>query len=250
MTSSSIQGIELMSPARPILIIFGDGEVRETVADHLNATDKFEITEASTLYEATNILKVTSFDAIILDVQLPDGGGIEFCSTLRSLGNKIPIILLRDGSADADVIRGLQAGASDYITNIARSKELIARLAAQLRVFDNSTDATLAVGLFTFRPAEKLLLGPQPNRRTRLTTKESELLKFLCQARGACVTRKLLLSEVWGYKIGVVSNTVDTHINRLRRKMLNDATNGVFITMPGGYRLHTLSEGYGNSQRR
>jgi DNA-binding response OmpR family regulator len=233
-----------MPSARPILAVFGDDVVREVVADHLTVTGKFRLVKATTLYDATESLNAACFDALLLDIQLPDGDGIEFCSTLRSLGHKMPIILLSDGSADADVVRGLDAGANDYITDISRSEELLARLRAQLRIFDNSMDATLTIGPFAFRPSEKLLLSPQTNRRIRLTTREADLLKFLHRARGCYVTRQHLLSEVWGYKIGVISKTLDTHINRLRKKMATDARCGMFIAMPGGYRLEAPVESH------
>lgn len=231
-----------MSLARPILTIFGDDAVREVVGDHLAATGEFKPVKAITLYDAAESLNDACFDAVLLDAQLPDGNGIDFCSTLRSLGYKMPIILLRDGSTNADVVRALDAGANDYITDITRSKELLARLRAQLRVFDNSVDATLTIGSFAFRPPEKLLLNPQTNRRIRLTTREADLLKFLHQTGGSYVTRQLLLSEVWGYKTGVISNTLDTHIYKLRKKMSLNSRCGVFIAMPGGYRLDTLGE--------
>ena len=230
----------MMSAPRPILTIFDDAAVRDLVADNLTATGKFRLVRASTISGATNLINAMCFDTVLLDIRLPDGDGIQFCSTLRSLGYRMPIILFGDGSADADVIWGLDAGANDYITNIARPKELIARIAAHLRIFDNSMDATLAIGSFVFRPSEKLLLSPQSDLPIRLTTKETDLLKFLHQARGSYVTRQRLLSEVWGYKTGVVSNTVDTHINRLRKKMFGDARCSMFIAMPGGYRLNTV----------
>jgi DNA-binding response OmpR family regulator len=226
-----------MSAARPVLIIVGAHAVSEAVTGALAATGKFRFVEATTLSGATDCLNAVCFDAVFLDIQLPDGDGIEFCSTLRSLGYKMPIILLGHRSADDDVVRGLDAGANDYITDITRSQELLARLRAQLRNFDNSMDATLTIGSFAFRPSERSLLNPQTNRRIRLTAREAELLKFLHQAGGSYVTRQRLLTEVWGYKTGVISATLDTHITRLRKKMSIDVRCGVFITMPGGYRL-------------
>jgi DNA-binding response OmpR family regulator len=229
----------MIASARPVLTIFGDTAARKVVTDHLAASRKYRLASATTLHGATESLNAACFDALFLDVQLPDGDGVEFCSTLRSLGHKIPIILVGDGSGDADVVRGLDAGANDYITDITRLEELSARLRAQLRVFDNSRDATLTIGSFSFRPPEKLLLSPQTNRRIRLTNREADLLTYFHRLDGAFITRQRLLSEVWGYKIGAISNTVDTHIYSLRKKMAIDDRCGTVITMPGGYRLET-----------
>jgi DNA-binding response OmpR family regulator len=234
--------MQMMSLARPILTICGDDAVLKYLGDHLAATGKFRLVRATTRDDATETLNAACYDALLLDMRLPDGDGIEFCSTLRCQGYKMPIILLGDRAADADVVRGLDAGANDCITDITRPKELLARLRAQLRVFDNSVDATLAIGSFTFRPPEKLLLSPQANRRIRLTTKEADLLKFLHSVAGSYVTRQLLLSEVWGYKTDVESKTLDTYIYRLRKKMETDSRCGMFIAMPGGYRLDTFVE--------
>jgi DNA-binding response OmpR family regulator len=234
-----------MPSARPVLTIFSDDAVHAVVVSHLTVSGKFRPVSATTLQDATESLNDTCFDAILLDTQLSDGDGIEFCSTLRCRGYKMPIILLRDGSLDADVVRGLDAGANDYITNITRSNELLARLRAQLRAFDNSVDATLTIGSFAFRPSEKMLLNPQTNRRIRLTTREADLLRFLHHTGGSYVTRQLLLSEVWGYKAGVISSTVDAHIYKLRKKMSIDSRCPVFIAMPGGYRLDTLRAVFG-----
>jgi DNA-binding response OmpR family regulator len=232
----------MIASARPILTIFGNGAVREIVGSQLATVDMFRHVEATMLYDATERLNEACFDALLLDIQLPDGNGIDFCSTLRSLGYKMPILFLRDGSTDTDVVRGLDAGANDYITDTTRPRELLARLRAQLRIFDDSEDATLTIGSFSFRPPEKLLFNPQTNRRIRLTTREVDLLKFLHQTGGSYVTRQLLLREVWGYNTGSMSRTLDTHIYKLRKKMSVDSRCGVFIAMPGGYRLDIPGE--------
>ncbi len=237
-----VSTIQMKASARPVLVIFGNDAVRQAVANHLATTGKFRPVKATTLYDATESLNATYFDTLLLDTELSDGDGIEFCSRLRSLGYKMPIILLRDGAGDDDVVRGLDAGANDYIIDITRPRELLARVRAQLRVFDNSMDATLTIGSFAFRPSERLLLNPQTNSRIRLTTKEAHLLRFLHRTGGSYVTRQLVLNEVWGYSTSAVSKTLDTHIYNLRKKMSINSRCGMFIAMPGGYRLDTRVE--------
>jgi len=91
----------------------------------------------------------------------------------------MPIIMLTGSDSESDILRGLDAGANDYIGKPFRSKELLARLRAQLRAFENSQEAILMIGQFIFRPAMKLLHSQTNNRRISLTSKETDLLRFL-----------------------------------------------------------------------
>ena len=124
------------------------------------------------------------YDAILLDIGLPDGDGREFCAKLRRDGKRMPVIMLTGADAEQDVVRGLDAGANDYVAKPFRAGELLARVRAQLRVFDNSEDAVFTIGPYMFRPSAKLLLEPARNRKIRLTEKECGILKFLYRAAG------------------------------------------------------------------
>jgi DNA-binding response OmpR family regulator len=229
-----------MSAARPILIVEDDIEVAEVVAENLAETGKFSSTMVTTLAEATRLLDSdeTGFDAIILDINLPDGDGCDFCVRLRRQGCKTPVIMLTGSSSDADVVRGLDAGANDYVSKPFRANELIARVNAQLRLFDNSVDAVFMIGSYQFRPAAKLLLKPEKNQRIRLTGKEVSILKFLYKTGDRVVTRQTLLDSVWGYNSDVTTHTLETHIYRLRQKMEADPKDcRLLMTVPGGYQL-------------
>jgi DNA-binding response OmpR family regulator len=116
--------------------------------------------------------------------------------------------------------------------------ELLARVRAQLRVFENSEDAVFTIGPYTFRPAAKLLQEPVKNRRIRLTEKEAAILKYLYRAGTQPVARQVLLNEVWGYNAAVTTHTLETHIYRLRQKIEPDPSNAkLLLTEGGGYRL-------------
>jgi len=178
------------------------------------------------------------FDAVILDVTLPDGDGRDLCAKLRRGGLKVPIIMLTGSDQESDVVRGLDSGANDYIAKPFRLAELLARLRAQLRIFENSEDAVFSIGPYTFRPAAKLLQEPARNRRIRLTEKEAAILKFLYRAGTRPVARQVLLNEVWGYNAAVTTHTLETHIYRLRQKIEPDPSNArLLVTEGGGYRL-------------
>jgi DNA-binding response OmpR family regulator len=229
-----------MAGERPILIVDDDRALRTTLTEQLSMHGEFAALEAATAAEAE--AKINSrearFDALILDVSLPDGDGRDLCTRLRRGGLKVPIIMLTGSDDESDVVRGLDAGANDYIAKPFRIAELLARLRAQLRIFENSEDAVFTIGPYTFRPAAKLLQEPARNRRIRLTEKEAAILKFLYRAGGKPVARQVLLNEVWGYNAAVTTHTLETHIYRLRQKIEPDPSNArLLVTEGGGYRL-------------
>jgi len=229
-----------MAGPRPVLIVDDDAALRATLAEQLSLEGEFAPEEAGTASEAEQVLTGANirFDAVLLDIGLPDGDGRELCARLRRQGIKIPIIMLTGADAEQDVVRGLDAGANDYIAKPFRLNELLARLRAQLRVFDNSEDAVFIVGPYSFRPSSKLLMEAARNRKIRLTEKESAILKFLYRAGGRPGGRQVLLNEVWGYNSAVTTHTLETHIYRLRQKIEPDPSNArLLLTEGGGYRL-------------
>jgi len=229
-----------MSADRPILIVDDDRALRATLAEQLSFDGEFVAEEAETAAEAEERLSRPDarFDAVILDISLPDGDGRDLCARLRRHGVKIPIIMLTGSDGESDVVRGLDAGANDYIAKPFRLAELLARLRAQLRSFENSEDAVFVVGPYLFRPSAKLLQDNARNRRIRLTEKEAAILKFLYRSGTRPVARQVLLNEVWGYNAAVTTHTLETHIYRLRQKIEPDPANArLLLTEGGGYRL-------------
>lgn len=229
-----------MAGERPILIVDDDPALRETLSEQLQVDGEFAAIVVATIAEAEKAMAAEEnrFDALILDVTLPDGDGRDLCLNLRRRGAKMPIIILTGSDEEADVVRGLEAGANDYIPKPFRLAELLARLRAQLRTFENSEDAIFTIGPYTFRPSAKLLQEPAKNRRIRLTEKEAAILKFLYRAGTKPVARQVLLNEVWGYNAAVTTHTLETHIYRLRQKIEPDPTNArLLVTEGGGYRL-------------
>lgn len=232
-----------MVAERPVLIVDDDRVLREELVNQLQQDGEFAASEASTLEEASALVSAQGarFDALILDVGLPDGDGRDLCADLRRQGQRMPIIMLTGSDDEADVVRGLDSGANDYIAKPFRLNELLARLRAQLRIFENSEDAVFTIGPYTFRPSAKLLQEPPRNRRIRLTEKEAAILKFLYRAGTKPVPRQILLNEVWGYNAAVTTHTLETHIYRLRQKIEPDPSNArLLVTEGGGYRLDPL----------
>ena len=172
-----------------------------------------------------------------MDLDLPDINGREASRRLREGGGTAPIIMLTAAGGDEDTIQGLEAGASDYVTKPFKFSLLLARIRAQLRAHEQSEDATLAIGPYSFQPANKLLVD-EKGKRLRLTDKEANILKFLYRAGDKPVSREVLLAEVWGYNAGVTTHTLETHVYRLRQKIEPDPAKAkLLLTEAGGYRL-------------
>jgi DNA-binding response OmpR family regulator len=229
-----------MPARRSILIVDDDASVREALADRL-ADEGFTIFTAAMLDEAEAIItdEGRRLDALILEIDLPDGDGRDFCARLRRQALAMPILMLTGRNGEADIVSGLGCGASDYIAKPFRLNELLARLRAQLRLFDSSDEAAFSIGPYTFHPARKLLQNPVKNRRVRLTTKEVAILRFLCRSDGCPVDRKMLLREVWGYDTAAATHRLEAHIYRLRLKIESDPSDpDLLLTVRGAYRLN------------
>lgn len=232
-----------MPGARPILIVDDDTHLCSMLVEQLGVDGEFDPQEAGSIAAAHKALAANAsrFDGLILDVGLPDGDGRDFCADLRRQGMRMPIIMLTGSDDEADVVRGLDAGANDYVAKPFRIAELLARLRAQMRIFENSEDAVFTIGPYTFRPSAKLLQEQSRNKRIRLTEKEAAILKFLYRAGTRPVARQVLLNEVWGYNAAVTTHTLETHIYRLRQKIEPDPANAcLLVTEGGGYRLDPM----------
>ncbi len=221
-----------------VLLVDDDEALRESLSEQLRLHEDFITVEAGTGTEALNLAKREQFDAILLDVGLPDMDGREVCRLMRRNGIKSPILMLTAAQSDADTILGLDSGANDYVVKPFRFSVLLARLRAQLRQHEQSEDAAFTIGPYTFQPSAKLLTHGETKKKVRLTLKETALLKYLCRNANMVVGRDILLGEVWGYSAGVTTHTLETHVYRLRQKIEADPCNAeLLVTEPGGYRL-------------
>lgn len=224
-----------MNRRRKVLLVDDDVALRSSLAEQLAAD--YDTAEAGNGTDAIAAAKQEPFDAILLDIGLPDSDGRQVCRKLRDDGVSAPIIMLTASAGEAETVEGLDSGANDYVTKPFRLNELLARLRAQLRLHEASEDAVFNIGPYSFQPGAKLLLDSGSKKKIRLTEKEAAILRFLYRA-GTPVSRETLLGEVWGYNAGVNTHTLETHIYRLRQKMERDPANAeILVTTPGGYRL-------------
>jgi len=227
-----------MRSFRKILIVDDDPALRHSLAEQLEQHGEFSAVESDTAVEALATAGRERFDAILLDIGLPDMDGRELCRRMRSGGVSAPIVMLTAADSEADTVTGLDAGANDYVTKPFRLSVLLARLRAHLRQSEHSDDAVLTIGPYTFQPGAKLMIDGGARKKVRLTEKETAILKYLYRAGDRVIGRDTLLGEVWGYNAGVTTHTLETHVYRLRQKIERDPAHAeILITEPGGYRL-------------
>ncbi|MDO6514061.1 MULTISPECIES: response regulator transcription factor [unclassified Neptuniibacter] len=187
-----------------------------------------------------------SWDLIILDIQLPGPSGLEICRRVRREQTYIPVLLLTSRSSELDRVLGLDLGADDYITKpfsvmefIARIRAVFRREAAMQKVTHSNKRIIKAGELTIDEDQRSVFLGKE---EIDLTAREFDLLKHFASHPGRVFRRSELLDQVWGYGHDGYEHTVNSHINRLRAKIEQDANNPKqIVTIWGvGYKLETL----------
>lgn len=178
-------------------------------------------------------------DCVLLDLMLPDDNGYRVCETLRARDPIVPIIILTAKAQEADKIRGLEAGADDYVTKPFSVAELIARINAIFRRQSRlaTHEETFDIGTWTIHTRKHTMTRGRSTKR--LTFYELEVLKLLRERADNAVSRDELLEKVWGVKPSPHNRTVDNFIVKLRRKLEEDHKSPQhIITVYGfGYKL-------------
>jgi two-component system KDP operon response regulator KdpE len=226
-------------PAVSILVVDDDPAFRKGLAVSLK-TSGYAVDLARNAQEALHYVRERPVDVILLDINMPEIGGVEACHRIRALAPRSGIVMLTVRDTEDDKVQALEAGADDYITKPFRLRELIARIRAVLR--RTGTDAALAtpvlrVGLLELETEHRILR--KAGREVHLTPKEFELLAFLMQHRDIPVTHARLLRAVWGSEYGNEPDYVRSYIKALRKKIEDDPGRPAYIlTEPWvGYRL-------------
>ncbi len=186
--------------------------------------------------EALDIALASEYDLIVLDVRLPMRDGISVCRELRAQGNRTPILMLTARDTVDDRVRGLDAGADDYLVKPFAFQELLARLRALARRPPVVQDHTLRV--------ENLTLDTRTHQARRdaqpidLSAREYRLLELLMRHPGQVLTRTQIAEHIWGYDFDANSNVVDVYIRYLRRKVDDPFEPKLIQTVRGvGYKL-------------
>ncbi|WP_077598002.1 response regulator transcription factor [Olsenella urininfantis] len=181
------------------------------------------------------------FDAVILDVMLPDMDGLQIVHELRHANNPIPILMLTALTSTMDKVQGLDAGADDYMTKPFETPELLARLRALTRrqgdvVIDEVTFADLTLDLATHDLRTE-------HRGVHLSGKEFEVLRLLMSSTTRVISKQDLLGRVWGTDADASENSVEAYISFLRKKLAHVRSNVQITTLRMlGYRLEDFSD--------
>jgi two-component system, OmpR family, KDP operon response regulator KdpE len=201
----------------------------------------YEVQTAETKAEALDAVSVRPPDAIVLDLMLPDGSGVEVCSEVRSWSG-LPIVVLSALGDEREKVRALDAGADDYVTKPFGTEELLARLRAVLRrTADEGSEPRVEVGDLVVDIARREVT--RDGEAVHLTPLEFDLLRVLAQNLGRLVTHGQLLGEVWGPAYASETHYLRVHFAHIRAKIEPDSSNPRYVlTEPGvGYRLREPS---------
>lgn len=220
-----------------LFVVDDDDLLRATLKDQLNAEGYSQVTTIAGVTELFKILPECDPDIMLLDVQMPDGNGVDVCRHLRRNGFTKPILMLTGKDAEEDIILGLEAGANDYISKPMRIGELLARIKSHLQQHRASDSVRFQLGPLSFIPATKMLQHEKNGQKQLLTEKEAVILKFFIRAAPETVSKDALLKDVWGFRSGVSTHTVETHIYRLRQKIARITSDQIIRTTGKGYCL-------------
>jgi two-component system KDP operon response regulator KdpE len=196
----------------------------------------YEVDEATTKQEALDAVSSRPPDAIVLDLILPDGDGVEVATDIRRW-SQVPIVVLSAVGDERQKVRALDAGADDYVTKPFGSEELLARMRAVLRRRSEDGEAALQIGELEIDLADRAVR--RGGEQLHLTPIEFDLLSQLAQHPGRLVTHRQLLQEVWGPGYEDETHYLRVHFAHIRAKLEPDPSNPTYvITEPGiGYRL-------------
>jgi two-component system KDP operon response regulator KdpE len=200
-------------------------------------TAGYTVEAAETKAEALAVLASRPPDAVVLDLVLPDGQGVDVCREVRRWSG-LPIVVLSAVGDEREKVRALDAGADDYVTKPFGTDELLARLRAVLRRSgDSGGSSTLTIGELEIDFADRRVL--RDGREVHLTPIEFDLVRVLAHNQGRLVTHRTLLREVWGPEYADATHYLRVHVAHIRAKLETDPSRPRYLlTEPGvGYRL-------------
>lgn len=215
-----------------ILVVDDEKLIRDVIKEYLSQ-EKYNVFEASNGQEAIDIVKKQSIDLIILDIMMPIMDGYKACELIKDI-KQVPIIMLSARNEEQDKLLGFKLGVDDYVSKPFSPKELIARVKAVLKR-NNSGD------LYTYKNLSIDYKGHTVKVNDiliDLTPKEYDLLCFLIKNEGTALSREIILNKVWNYDYYGEDRTIDTHIKKLRKSLLE--YKDLITTVRGvGYKFET-----------
>ena len=227
-----------------ILVVDDDSSTRRALRVTLTSMG-FTVVEAARGEEALSLARVTWFDAVLLDVDMPGMGGVEACHCIRRAVARLPILMLTVMDSEDDKVLALDAGADDYITKPFQVRELTARLRSAVRrrnALDIYRDAPIRHGQLELDPVKYRVL--KNGRQIHMTPKEFEMLHYLMMHAGEPIPHARLLKSVWGPEYGNELEYLRTFVRQLRKKIEDDPKNPQYLLTDAyvGYRFNELPQ--------
>lgn len=218
-----------------ILIIEDEIELQAMLKTNLE-DQGFFVDAASKGDQGSYLARTNDYDAILLDYLLPGKQGDQICQEIRGAGKTCPIIVVSVRGEIPDKVELLNMGADDYITKPFSFDELLARLRAVMRRPSNFQDTVLTIDTLVLDPVKYKAL--RDDEEIQLTRKEFGLLEFLLRNKGAVVSRGSIMEHVWDLNGDIFSNTIETHILNLRKKVDKKGKTKLIHTVSGrGYKI-------------
>ena len=203
----------------------------------------FTTVEAARGEEALSLVRANTFDAVLLDINMPGINGVDTCKSIRQLFPRLPILMLTVRDSEDDKVEALDAGADDYITKPFQLRELTARIRTAMRSAKESaapwdqTSSVIQVGEIQLDPERRTVR--KARRLIHLTPKEFELTRQLMSYAGRPITHSRLLALVWGPEYGGELEYLRTFMHQLRKKLEDDPANPQYLLTDAhvGYRF-------------
>lgn len=203
-----------------VLLLEDQPSLSEAIGAHLRAKG-FSVDAVANIRTAELALKVGRFDVACFDLSLPDGDSLTLLRTIRSSGARLPVIIITARDQISERIKGLEAGADDYVVKPFDLNELVARLHAILRRYAGNPNPILRLGGFEFDRVGHRVLRNGEN--CNLTAKEWAIVDKLIVQSGAIVSKAQLEEALYGFDDEVASNTLEVYISRIRKKLSKDS---------------------------
>lgn len=201
-----------------ILIVEDEKRMAQALCQLLRL-EKYEVDHCDNGLDGLNAIESGVYDVVVLDVMLPHKNGFEIVREVRHEGIKTPIIMLTAKSELDDKVTGLDCGADDYLTKPFMTKELLARIRAQLRRNGNTADGAISYGDVSLDKNTATLSCITSGQSVRLSEKEYRLLEYLIVNGGQILSREQLALKIWGYESEAEYNNVEVYLTFTRKKL-------------------------------
>ena len=215
-----------------VLIIEDEERLARNIASVLREAASFAVDIAVDGEDGLHLARTNPYDLIILDLMLPKIAGLQVLGTLRSEGNRVPVLILTARDGTGDVVRGLDLGSDDYLTKPFDMAELLARCRALIRRSYDRPDPTIRAGGLEIDPPRRVVR--QAGKDHALPAMEYRLLEFLAMRAGEVVSKEDILEHLYDFDAERFSNVIEVYVSSLRKRFGSE----LIRTLRGqGYKL-------------